>query len=316
MLLTPIGLLPFELAEKVWTLVSFASIILSIYILLKSTNKKVPLVAFLVVFSLFILSFPVKFTLGMGQINLILLLLISLSFYLFQKKKQILSGTTLAIAASIKLSPIILLLFYIRKKQWKTVASCIVVFTLLNLLGVGLLGVDATKDYWIDIFPNIPTIGNSSYYNQALTGWLSRAFVSNPISRIINYLAFGFLLFFSIKITKITRRAPELELGEYSLFIIATLIGGGLAWQHHFVTTLIPFIALGFMLFKYRGKNSRIVVAMTLLAYFLIASNIKNPITVSGFGNVLLLSHVLYGTILLYVFLILSLKFRAPKAKD
>jgi hypothetical protein len=56
-------------------------------------------------------------------------------------------------------------------------------------------------------------------------------------------------------------------------------------------------------------------MAMTLLAYFLIALNIKKPFAVSGFGNVFLLSHVLYGAILIYVFLVLSLKDKFPRTK-
>lgn len=308
-LLAPFGLLPYELAERVWTLVSYISIIGSIFILFKSAERKASLVPFLTVYSLFMLSFPVKFTLGMGQINLILLLLISLSFYYFRKKQQYLSGAILATAASIKLSPIVLLLFYVRKKQWKIVVSCIVIFALLNLLGIELLGMQATKDYWRDIFPNIPTVGNASYYNQALTGWLSRALIPNPVAGIINYLVFGGLLFFSLSITKTTKRTPELELGEYGLFIVTTLIGVGLAWQHHFVTTLIPFMALGLILFQKGKKRSHTLVILMLLSYLLIALNIKNPSAVSDFGYKLLLSHILYGTLLLYGLLVWSAKF-------
>lgn len=312
-LLSPVGFLTYELAEKVWILVSYMSIIGSIYILIKIIKRKALLVSFLTVYSLFMLSFPVKFTLGMGQINLILLLLISLSFYFFQGKQQYLSGAFLALAATIKLSPVVLLLFYVRKKQWKVVVSCITLFVLLNLLGVKLLGMQVTKDYWMNIFPSIPTVGNASYYNQALTGWLSRAFVPDLIAKTINFLVFGCLLIVSFFITQTTRKKPEIELSEFSLFIIATLIGAGLAWQHHLVVTLIPFTALWFTICQKGMKRSWPWTLAIMLSYCLIALNVKNPLILSGESLSFLLSHALYGVLLLYCLLIFFLRVKTPK---
>lgn len=312
-ILAPFGLLPYELAENAWTAASYLSLVTTIIILLKSIGPKISVLNFFVLHSLLMLSFPVKFTLGMGQINLLLLLLVALSFYFFQKERQYLSGSMLALAASIKLSPVILLLFYVRKKQWKTVVSFLALFILLNGVGLILLGTQATQDYWMDILPSIPTVGNASYYNQALTGWLSRAFIPDFTAKIVNYIVFGGLLFFSFCNTATHRRSATLELGEYGLFLLSTLIGIGLAWQHHFVTALIPFIALGLLLFEKQRKRKTLLVGLMLVAYLLIALNIKNPSSISGFGHTLLLSHALYGAFLLYGLLMFCLADRKGK---
>jgi len=311
--LAPIGWLPYRLAEDVWTLISFVSVMIAIIVLFKSLNKKKSLIIFLMVFGFFMLSFPAKFTLGMGQINMFILLLISLSFYFFRRKRSYLSGIFLAIALAIKLTPIVLLLFYIRKKQWKIVISCLVFSFAFNLSGMLFLGTSATGDYWNNVFPYIPTIGNAAYYNQALTGWLARSLIPDSISKVINYLVFGSLLLISFVKTNTTLESPESELSEYGLFILSVLIGSGLAWQHHFVITLIPFTALIFST-KSWGKRFCLLTFLLLLAYILIALNIKDPsVIASNYFSKFLLSHALYGSVLLYILLIISLKLQLSK---
>jgi hypothetical protein len=290
--LSPFGLLEYELAERIWTLVSFGSLVAAIMILLRILRPRFPLKQFLVVFSLAMLSFPVKFTLGMGQINLILLFFVCLSFYFYRERKQYLSGLTLAVATAVKLSPVFLILFYIRKKQVK-----VLVGFLFGIAGFYLFGQRVFSEYWLDVFSHIPTIGNGSYYNQSLTGWLARGLVVDETAKIINYFVFASLLVFSFKMTAVGRKNSAVELAEYGLFILATLLGAGLAWQHHFALAVVPFMAIWQL--GNKRKLSRPVFVLGTFSYLLIAWNMRNPQFFSGWGG-LLLSHVFYGALLLY----------------
>lgn len=298
-LLTPFASLPIELAEDVWTLFSLIALLTSIVLLLK-ISMTYTIGNFFIVAGLALLSFPVKFNLGMGQINLILLMLTCLSFYWYRKRLPVLAGSALAVAAALKLTPLVLILFFLKKRQWKIVISCLVGFILLNCLGLMLLGSTTTFDYWQKIFPAIPTVGNAIYYNQAFTGWLARAEVADQLARIINYVVFGGMLAMSWFTTRKESQPVGVELSELGLFMISVLVGTGLAWQHHYVALLIPLVALSLAVNNLKHSKYRYLIAIGA-SYLLVAANLKQPYLVQGLWQQLVLSHVLIGAIILFV---------------
>ena len=314
-LLTPFAALPYSVAEDVWTVLSVIALLSSIFLLISSTGQKASVKLFLIITGVAMLSFPVKFTLGMGQINFFILLFTCLSFYWYRNKQQFLSGSALAIAVSLKLSPILLLLFFIRKRQWYVVISCLAGIILLNGLGALLLGTSVSSYYWQQIFPAIPTVGNAIYYNQALTGWLARAEIDGQLARVINYLVLGSMLIVNWQYSKATKQTTVIELGELGLLVISVLVGTGLAWQHHFVSVVIPLVAL--LAINSVGKRIQVIpLTFVGLAYVLIAGNLKNPSLVEGFWKYLLLSHVLIGALLLYGLLLWTLASRSREKAE
>lgn len=164
-------------------------------------------------------------------------------------------------------------------------------------------GSNLTFEYYTNVLWNIPTLGNDVYYNQAFTGFLTRLNLSGPYIKIINYCLFIFLLLGNFWIIKPKRQPPVSELMQYSLFIISVLIGGALAWQHHFVLLIIPFTALFIYLSKKPFNRAKILILVTLMAYLLVSINIKEPAKLGGVLT-FLLSHVLFGSIILYLILL------------
>lgn len=306
--LFPFGLIPIEVAQKIWTILSFSALIGSIFVILKAVTKKLPLLTFLLIYSFAMLSFPVKFTFGMGQINLILLFLLSLCFLSYQRKKSYLAGIFLGVACAIKLTPVFLLLFFLRKRAFRVVASVLVTILSVFILAMLLFGQTLIWQYFTSVLPNIPTVGNSVYYNQALTGFLARMAIPNDIAGIINYLFFAILLVTSFVLTSPKTQKPLSELMEYGIFITVILIGAGLSWQHHFVLLIIPYTAL-FLSILVKKEKLLLLSLLLFLSYLLVAFNIKNPEAFSGFSRIVL-SHVLYGAIVLYFLLANALRLK------
>lgn len=294
------GVMPFEVSKRIWSLLSFFSLGLSVFVLIKSLGRKTTISTILLIFGLVVLSFPVKFTLGMGQVNIFILTLLSLNFFFYKQFNPIKAGIALGLAVGIKITPIFLLLFFWRKKEHKIVVATLMTYLFLSVLAMIFFGYDLTIDYYTRVFWNIPTIGNSVYYNQALTGFLARLDISSNLAKVINYVAFGFLLMVSYMTTKISRQSVFIDMMSYGMFIVAILIGAGLAWQHHFVLLVIPFIALTPSLIK---KDFKLKLFFLMLAYVLIAGNIKNPESFAGWSRPLL-SHVFFGSIILYLILL------------
>src|SRR4030042_3159001 len=173
--------------------ISIISLLGSLYLLSKMFFK--PAQKWLVFFLssvLFIQFFPTKFTLTLGQINLIILFLIVLSFYFYQKKKDVFSGLFLGITALIKIFPGFLILFFLKERKWKTVIG----FFLTCLLGV-LLTVLIFKpvlffNYFGQIGGNLFFKGGEiSYFDQSLNSFLLRLNLSR-------FWRLGFRLIFTL----------------------------------------------------------------------------------------------------------------------
>ena len=88
----------YQTAQAIFIFLSFASIIISVYLSIKIALAKVPLLIYLPALLLTFLAFPTKFTLGMGQNNSIALLLLLVSYFLYKKNKTAASGIFLGMA--------------------------------------------------------------------------------------------------------------------------------------------------------------------------------------------------------------------------
>ncbi|MBP7876194.1 DUF2029 domain-containing protein [Candidatus Woesebacteria bacterium] len=308
LLLSPLGLLPKETSAKLWTVLSYSSLLTTLFLLPRLSDRRNQRLIFSSMLGLTAIAFPAQFTLGMGQINLLILLLITFAFWMYQENRYVWVGVVLGLAASFKIAPLILVFFFIRKKCWKAVISFAVSFLFLQLAGGLALGFPATEYYWLRLFPHLPTVGNASYYNQALTGFLARAGVSNFSAQIINYAALLVLTVSSFLITKSAKQSKAIELGEYSLFLLAGLLAGGLAWQHHFVVAMLPLFAL-WLLSNSRSKRVRqMMIAGICISFVLIAVNIRQPSLFHGWLPNTALSHVFWGGVLLYGLVVWVLK--------
>ena len=100
----PLALFNYHQALAIFTFFSFASIPTSVFLSLKIATNKVPWHYFLLFLSLSLLSFPTKFSLGMGQINMVVLFFLLLSVFLETRvrKRSVAAGVSLGIAISLK----------------------------------------------------------------------------------------------------------------------------------------------------------------------------------------------------------------------
>jgi hypothetical protein len=286
----PLAFIEYHTAMYVWTFGSLLSLFITC-ILLSKILKKDWLFSFFL-FSLSLLLFPTRFTLGMGQINAYLLLFTTASFYSFEKNRPGWSGFFLGLGMGIKIIPIFFLPFFIRKKSWSTVGVALLTFTALHFFALPNFSFSIVTHYYTTLSSAISGVHNVEYYNQSLDALLGRLSVSNPLFSTLHYLAlisfFG-ISFFSTNKQRIT---SKIEILEFSLFICAWLIIGGVAWQHYFIFLIIPFSALIPNLTKKQ-------LFPTLLAFTLTAYNIKRPLQ-PGVVEAVLYSHVLAGTVLMY----------------
>ena len=291
----PFSLLPYQLAQVLFTLLSFGSFLGIIIISFKILKEKFSWQTFLVVFSLSLLSFPTKFTFGMGQSNIIAFFMLLLSYYLYKEKKLGMAGLILGLAISLKTIFAFFIIFFVLKKQWK-------VIKLAGLTIVATIGITSifsnTNLYGYYLKEVVPPLFNLSgreiYYNQGVMGFISRLtndlnerkYISLIISLFLTLFASWFALY---------KKGKDLQ---FSLFITTLLLIDTLSWQHHFVWLIFPFVIIFEELFK---RKLKILYLVLITAYLLVSWNIKNPSLFMSFPEDLILSNVFFGTAFLLI---------------
>lgn len=296
-LLFYLPLIPFSYkqAQAIFTLLSAAAIATAVLLSLKLTTKNISRYTFLFALSLALLSFPTKFTLGMGQNNAIALLFLLLSFFFYQKKKIAAAGILLGITVSLKTIFGFFFLFYLLKREWRLLLYSIIPL-LVSVILVAVVNDIALYPYWASkvIPPLLNLQGREIYYNQGLMGFVSRL-TGNLILRRTTTALFSLILL--AVVGKLTLKKGK-EILQFSLFIIALLLIDTLSWQHHFVWLIFPFIVLTSLAMKQKGFK---LLALLGLSYFLVSWNFKNPEALSTFPKNLLLSNTFYGTLILFL---------------
>ena len=301
-LLAPIGWLPYVIAEKLWTIISVFSLGLGLWLLSKLLPEMTKR-QWLYFGAVIILAFPYKFTLGMGQINLMILVGFIASIYAYYHDQEVWAGILIALTAWLKITPLVLLLFFWRKGKYKTIMAAGITYLLGWMIAGQIWGWELVRQFFIEVIPSLSTIGNDVYYNQALTGVIARVGINGWVGAVLNYGTLIIMLgvsYFSIPKTKVS---ASQEIIGFGLLIISMLMGAGLAWQHYFVWLIIPFVGLVARI-RETNKISTWIISGIVMAYLLVSLNIKNPSLYTGWSTIFL-SHVTFGSLLLWY---LSLK--------
>ena len=293
-LLSPFGFLPIFWAGKIWTVFSIIFLFLAVYLIFKIYNKKIFSSLGFIILGLVCLSFPVKFTLGMGQINNLILFLFVLSIYFLEKKKNYLPSLFLALSLAIKLFPVFFPLYFLIRKKWKLLFFTFTTIGLFYLVSF-LIDPKINIYFYKNILPTFLSGWKTDYYNQSLSGFIGRSISEDYIRGLIRYFLsaiFILISFFVIFKSPLNTKLANMHLG---LLVSLNLIISNFSWQHHFAFMVFPFIATMFYIQKMKNKTKLLV--LLFIAYVLISFNLKDPNAVP----ILLRSHVFYGAVLMWI---------------
>jgi hypothetical protein len=298
--------LPFSYkqAQAIFILISVGVIVVTVFLSLKLSIEKIDRYALLLALSLTFLSFPTKFTLGMGQNNAIALFLVLLSLFFYQKKKVYLSGILLGVSVGLKTIFGFFFLFYVLKREWKLLLWAITPI-LVSIMLVAVINDINLYQYWVTkvIPPLLNLEGREIYYNQGLMGFISRITVNIALLKSASLLLSIALVVLAVKRT--LEKANEKL--QFSLFIIVLLLIDSMSWQHHFVWLIFPFVLLTTLAIKKKRVTTLMLIGAS---YVLVSWNFKNPVNFLGFPKSLILSNTFYGALIL---LIVNLTLFAPR---
>lgn len=271
-LFSAVTFVPWNVAVACLLLASLVALYLSCVVIAKRFEP-VALLGATAIATLLVWAEPVRETLGFGQINLLLMLLVAADCLVRHPWWP--QGTLIGIAAAIKLSPALFLLFFITRKQWRPVIVAMASFLSAGLLAFALAPADSVEYWRHTAFDLHNRVGVAHFTNQSLRGMLHRYGLDPGVESV---LWFGLSLtvvgcaWFAV--ARLRARGEDV----LALLVIAAagLLASPLSWSHHWVWIAPALVALAYAWFEVRGIRLIILIA-ALAAIFRIGPHTLLP---------------------------------------
>lgn len=286
LLFIPLASLELGIASKIWLISSILFIIGGIFTLYKISKADLKFIS--IFFFLSVISFPFKYTLGMGQINLLLLLILCSLLLAIKRNKKFYTGLILSLAFFIKVFPIVFLTNLIIIKKYASIVYFLLVSVSTIVLSFLIFRPEHSLTYLHEVLPIVVGDVNLSYYNQSLSGLFARLNIPYNVGFILRLSVFAISILFIFK-------NKNNIIGGFCLMLTTILMINSFTWQHHLILLLIPFYFLSI-----RSKTS-LTLVLLLISYILTASNINRPeLYDNKFYSAVLLSHPFFGVAILW----------------
>lgn len=216
------------------------------------------------------LSFlPIVETIRHGQVNLLVLMLILVSWYFLKKPDShpALVAVPLALAVVLKLYPALLFVYLLTRRKYKIVLWGIGAFLLMTLVSVFFM----PESTWSDWFQNVANTGYGSWVrgidpaglaNQSINGFTARLFLGRGESvpallpnvlagKLAPYVLSGIVLLLTIW-AGWRWQNPENSLDLHiSIYLLAMSLIAPLSWEHQLVFVLPAILIVVYQLISH-----------------------------------------------------------------
>jgi hypothetical protein len=207
-------------------------------------------------------------SLALGQVDPTITFLLVLGLLGYKTDRPALTGSAIALAAAIKLLPAILLLYFVWRREYRTVVWGVGVGLAILLVSIPLAGFDTYRTYLTETVPAL-TKGSTYYSNISLVGLITRPYVPGPLggldplealdevpyvaeARVLSLLATLAILAVLATIlgrsseTRALDAAPtsQVYVTEYFLVVAAALMISSVTWDFYVVWLLPFFVAV------------------------------------------------------------------------
>jgi len=245
LILGPLALPPFQWSIGIITVLSIACLTLVIYLTIRKTwaagGIRGAIVGTAVLLPLSLLTEPVEDTIWFGQVNLLLMALVALDCLVASPRWP--RGVLIGIAAAIKLTPAVFLLFFLLRKDYRALVWMAVSGVAATAVGF-LADWSASFTFWFGSSGGAHAVGDSSdLLNQSLAGAIDRLGLSGHAATTLWLSMVAVLLVFVIAAIRRALRGGSVVL---AMVITATfgLIASPISWGHHWVYVVPAVVVL------------------------------------------------------------------------
>ncbi len=251
LLALPLGRLGFQDALTVWNLLNWPLFVLSLVLIIRGLRIPFSASSLLPTLALSLACYPLYLQVQHGQLNIVLMAGITLSWYLDRLGYRIGAGAALGAVAAFKLVPAFLFLYFLGTRRWRSLAVAVGVFGALNGLAVAVLGIADVRVY---LYTVVPSVANyvSSRFNLSLAGFWLRIFDPHPnehvdaivvapvAGAVLSYLTraavIGWVLWQAYTARTLFDRDRAFAVAMVGMFLVSPI-----TWDHYFLILGLPF---------------------------------------------------------------------------
>ena len=144
----PLSTLPALAAKHVWIIANLALLVPLSWFIHSLTGLSYRRIGLVIAF-----SFPLQRNLLYGQYYVLLLVLIVAACWCYVKEHYVLSGVLVAVAAACKIFPVLLVVLFLQRRNWRAVASFAVTEIGTAALSIAVFGWSVNRTYLHQILP-------------------------------------------------------------------------------------------------------------------------------------------------------------------
>ncbi|SIS20730.1 glycosyltransferase 87 family protein [Williamsia sterculiae] len=204
---------------------------------------------------------PVWMTLGFGQVNVVLMLLVAVDMYALRPGSRW-RGVLIGVAAAVKLTPLAFLLVFLAFREWRVVARVLGTFVALGALGAVWAPRDSLH-YWSKTVFHTDRIGDlSGALNQNINGFWIRAFPDAHGVQQVLWMVSSVLVT-ALAVVALRRCPPGISTPAVAVTAVWALLVSPTTWAHHWVWCIPVLLTLAMV--AARTDSTRVRRAYTLL---------------------------------------------------
>ena len=256
-------------------LLAVACVGLLLALLLRRNDEPAVVVIALFLAACLVTGMPAVNTIVHGQLNLLVLFLLCLSWLGLRRGCPVAAGLALASAILVKPTPVVFLLYLAARRSWRALASTAAVLAIAGVVSLAILPADLWWTWLFDVRPSlgygvqpVHLFSPACASNQSLNAVAARLFLGpdcRPIDVpvplggrwVVYAAALGILGSSVLAVARAHERArPGRDATDFGfcLFLAAMFLVGSLSWEHHLVFAL-PGLALVFLTFVRRPRG-------------------------------------------------------------
>jgi hypothetical protein len=301
----PFAGLPALAAKHCWLVLNFGLVVATLFLLRAMTQlswRRILLVA--------VLSFPLRVNFLFGQYYVLLLFLLTVACYLYLCQRRFLAGVMVGVAAGLKVFPVLYLLYFLRKKDWKALAGGVAGGLCAAVASLLAFGWQLNRTYLFQVLPATLRGEAIDPYNlqaASLSSLLHRLFVYEP--QLNQHPAVNAAWLFAVlhPLLQMAVMAPALLLAvpgesresrmrlEWAAILLASLAISTSPASYHFTVLILPACVV---LEALEQERPYLAIAMLLPLYVAAGTLSLKDHGVEGWGALLGVPR-LYALILL-----------------
>ena len=259
LVLSPIALVPLDVVRPVAAAFTFVVGFACVAILVASITGRVRarvgdlVIVVLITAGAFALI-PWGQTAGLGQINLMLMFLLLVDTLILEPRRSALTGIAAGIAAAVKLTPGIFVLYFAVMGRWRAALTALASAAIVTLLAAAVAPEESVR-YFTQLMWDGARVGHADHYqNQSISGVLARLVPTTP-SLVWAVSALAVVAFALVR----ARRAfmSGARVSAVTLVGIAGLLASPMSWMHHAVWVIPALMLFGAELTSRRSLRTR-----------------------------------------------------------